>query len=148
MPSIKSYYRYLGSLTTPPCTQAVLWSVWTHPVKVPKETLMAFQSIFLMEEDGVNHIGFKEASSPSEFIVSGNYRPVQELNGRTVVLFDEEAETPDADETNAMLIVIYVVVGLLVLAIIFAAIVFLRKKKQSKESKDKALYKKGSEVDA
>ena len=41
-PTVKSYYRYMGSLTTPPCTEAVLWTVFTKPVTIARETVSAF----------------------------------------------------------------------------------------------------------
>lgn len=34
---LDEYYRYEGSLTTPPCYPSVLWTVFRHPVKVSQE---------------------------------------------------------------------------------------------------------------
>uniref|UniRef100_A0A674IXF5 Carbonic anhydrase n=1 Tax=Terrapene triunguis TaxID=2587831 RepID=A0A674IXF5_9SAUR len=34
---LDEYYRYEGSLTTPPCFPSVLWTVFRHPVKVSQE---------------------------------------------------------------------------------------------------------------
>lgn len=40
------YYRYKGSLTTPPCHPTVLWTVFRNPVQISKEqvTVVPFQS--------------------------------------------------------------------------------------------------------
>ncbi|MCI5221105.1 MAG: carbonic anhydrase family protein [Candidatus Electrothrix sp. AR4] len=37
LPENKEYYRFNGSLTTPPCTEGVLWMVMKNPVAVSKE---------------------------------------------------------------------------------------------------------------
>ncbi|NXS67222.1 CAH12 anhydrase, partial [Pandion haliaetus] len=34
---LDEYYRYEGSLTTPPCYPSVLWTVFRHPVKISQE---------------------------------------------------------------------------------------------------------------
>ncbi|PFH84911.1 carbonic anhydrase family protein [Bacillus sp. AFS088145] len=42
MPLNKSYYHYLGSLTTPPLSENVEWYVMKNPVEVSKEQIKAF----------------------------------------------------------------------------------------------------------
>jgi len=59
LPASLDYYHYMGSLTTPPCTEGVAFYILKHPVQVSKAQVAAF---------------------PYEM----NARPVQPLNGRQV----------------------------------------------------------------
>ncbi len=62
LPARQETYRYIGSLTTPPCTEGVKWNVMVEPVEMSKTQLAAFRSIF-----------------------EGNNRPVQPLDGRSFI---------------------------------------------------------------
>jgi len=62
MPKNKDYYRFKGSLTTPPCSEGVDWIVYKEPLSVSKEQVNAFFNTF---------------SFP-------NNRPVQPVNGREI----------------------------------------------------------------
>jgi len=42
LPENRDYYRFNGSLTTPPCTEGVLWLVMKDPVEVSKEQVEQF----------------------------------------------------------------------------------------------------------
>lgn len=61
LPEQRGYYRFVGSLTTPPCSEDVRWQVLKQPVEVSKAQLAAFRKPYQM-----------------------NARPVQPLNGRIV----------------------------------------------------------------
>lgn len=41
-----SYYRYLGSLTTPNCNEAVVWTVFKQPIRVSRDLVSFFFSFF------------------------------------------------------------------------------------------------------
>ncbi len=45
LPANRSYYRYPGSLTTPPCTESVTWLVLKSPIEISKDQLKAFRSV-------------------------------------------------------------------------------------------------------
>uniref|UniRef100_UPI0037E739BF carbonic anhydrase 15 n=1 Tax=Semicossyphus pulcher TaxID=241346 RepID=UPI0037E739BF len=50
--NMSQYYRYYGSLTTPPCSQVVVWTLYEVPVYISWSQLAQFTSqIFSTEED-------------------------------------------------------------------------------------------------
>ena len=63
LPADRSVYQYLGSFTTPPCTEDVEWSVMRQPLMASREQLAAFAAR-----------------------LAPNNRPVQPLNGRRLGL--------------------------------------------------------------
>ncbi|AWP17621.1 putative carbonic anhydrase 4-like [Scophthalmus maximus] len=42
--NLSRYYRYLGSLTTPACNEAVVWNVFKEPIKVSKDLIDLFST--------------------------------------------------------------------------------------------------------
>uniref|UniRef100_H3B0U3 protein-tyrosine-phosphatase n=1 Tax=Latimeria chalumnae TaxID=7897 RepID=H3B0U3_LATCH len=74
-PSLGSYYRYTGSLTTPPCSEIVEWIVFSRPVSISYQQLEAFYSIFTTEQQ--DHVKSVE-------YLRNNFRPRQSLNDRVV----------------------------------------------------------------
>ncbi|KAK7285645.1 hypothetical protein RJT34_20422 [Clitoria ternatea] len=65
------YYRYVGSITTPPCTEGVTWTVMKKVRKVSKEQLEVLK--------GAVHHGYEE-----------NARPTQEVGERQVWLYTKK----------------------------------------------------------
>jgi carbonic anhydrase len=63
LPIPERYYRYVGSLTTPPCSEGVRWILMAEPIEMSAEQLGAF--------DAVLH---------------ENNRPVQDLGSRRIGL--------------------------------------------------------------
>jgi carbonic anhydrase len=68
LPTIRTTYRYDGSLTTPPCTEGVKWNVMTAPAQISAAQLAAFTRIIV-----------------------GNDRPIQPLGARTLIEDDSPA---------------------------------------------------------
>nr|XP_016850680.1 PREDICTED: receptor-type tyrosine-protein phosphatase gamma isoform X4 [Anolis carolinensis] len=73
--SLGSYYRYAGSLTTPPCSEIVEWIAFRMPVPISYRQLEAFYSIFTTEQQ--DHVKSVE-------YLRNNFRPQQSLNNRVV----------------------------------------------------------------
>ncbi|KAM9799687.1 receptor-type tyrosine-protein phosphatase gamma-like isoform 1-T1 [Syngnathus typhle] len=73
--SLGSYYRYTGSLTTPPCSKIVEWIIFSRPIYVSYKQLEAFYSIFTTEQQ--DHVKSVE-------YLRSNFRPIQSLDDRHV----------------------------------------------------------------
>jgi carbonic anhydrase len=63
LPADRDYYRYNGSLTTPPCSEGVRWIVMKKPLTVSKQQIETFQKT----------LGF------------ANNRPLQAVNARPIL---------------------------------------------------------------
>ncbi|MBT0962299.1 carbonic anhydrase family protein [Denitromonas sp. IR12] len=48
LPQAPEYYTYMGSLTTPPCSEDVLWMVMKQPIKLSAEQIAIFQRLYPM----------------------------------------------------------------------------------------------------
>ncbi len=48
LPSDPAYFTYMGSLTTPPCTEGVLWLVMRQPVGISAQQLAIFEKLYPM----------------------------------------------------------------------------------------------------
>uniref|UniRef100_H2YZZ6 Carbonic anhydrase n=1 Tax=Ciona savignyi TaxID=51511 RepID=H2YZZ6_CIOSA len=67
-----NYYRYQGSLTTPPCSEAVVWTVFREPIIISQAQVIDF-SLYQNKQN-----------APPNLLIGGNYRPTLPLNGRVV----------------------------------------------------------------
>ncbi|OQW31466.1 MAG: hypothetical protein A4E19_07560 [Nitrospira sp. SG-bin1] len=45
LPKRRSYYRYFGSFTTPPCHEGVIWAVLHEPIEVSAEQIQKFHNL-------------------------------------------------------------------------------------------------------
>lgn len=48
LPAGRDYYTYIGSLTTPPCSEGVLWLVMKEPIEASPEQLAIFARLYPM----------------------------------------------------------------------------------------------------
>ncbi len=65
IPETGGYFTYSGSLTTPPCSEIVTWVVMKQPIEASAAQIDNFHTI-----------------------MHDNFRPIQDLNGRTVSDYD------------------------------------------------------------
>jgi carbonic anhydrase len=48
LPADRGYWTYMGSLTTPPCTEGVRWFVLEQELSLSRDQSRAFTAIFRM----------------------------------------------------------------------------------------------------
>ncbi|KAK3529248.1 hypothetical protein QTP70_021905 [Hemibagrus guttatus] len=75
------YYRYLGSLTTPPCNEAVVWTIFKDPIKVSQDLIDLFSTSV-----------FFNKNMTSQVLVD-NFRHVQDINDRVVTTQDRSTRS-------------------------------------------------------
>jgi carbonic anhydrase len=46
LPADRRYYTYMGSLTTPPCSEGVLWMVMQQPVQATPAQIAVFERLY------------------------------------------------------------------------------------------------------
>ena len=56
----EGYYRYRGSLTTPPCSDGVEWIVWGEPDEISKEQMSVMTSHLHENNRPVQPLGERE----------------------------------------------------------------------------------------
>ncbi|XP_048762747.1 carbonic anhydrase-like [Ostrea edulis] len=69
---LKDYYRYMGSLTTPPCSETVKWTMFRDLLYMSEEQLQKLREVYF-------------DSSKTQPMVD-NWRPPQPRNGRRVYI--------------------------------------------------------------
>jgi len=83
------FFLYEGSFTSPPCTEGVLWHIYTDPTNLSVRQMNHLRSL-------VNYQGKS---------MSGNNRPVQPLNNRKVWQHRENPRPANAIRENSPLVV-------------------------------------------
>ncbi|XP_030851463.1 putative carbonic anhydrase 3 [Strongylocentrotus purpuratus] len=72
------FYRYIGSLTTPPCYEVVTWTVLKQPITISREQMSALRGVF----ETTRHAYVYRTETP--ILLQNNFRPAQSINGRDV----------------------------------------------------------------
>ncbi|KAL6093901.1 hypothetical protein STEG23_026398 [Scotinomys teguina] len=128
---LSHYYRYEGSLTTPPCSQGVIWTVFNQTVKLSAKQL---------------HTLFVSLWGPHDSRLQLNFRATQPLNGRVIeASFPAGVDSsPEPVHMNSCLAagdILALVFGILFAAISVAFLIQLKRQHRHRSgAKDGAGY--------
>ncbi|XP_022339696.1 carbonic anhydrase 14-like isoform X2 [Crassostrea virginica] len=70
---LSTYYRYQGSLTTPPCYESVIWTVFQETIQISKRQLDIFR-----------HEVKQNLPTEPDIDLTDDFRPIQPLNSRNI----------------------------------------------------------------
>lgn len=107
--SLSTYYRYEGSLTTPPCYETVIWTLFHEKIEIAEEQLQDFREKLFENRANVG----------IDIDISDDYRPLQCLNARRVYASHESLKYHALDQDG-----INGVEGIKVSAIIMMTVLF------------------------
>ncbi|CAM4730840.1 hypothetical protein PO909_022159 [Leuciscus waleckii] len=144
--SLEGFYRYDGSLTTPPCFQTVSWTLFNDSIRVSRRQLGALENSLKTEH---------------KKLLSKNFRAPQLLHGRKVLTSfrtasttgtsgksrEEETQDNDVEKTSGAewhILAITFGVLLAVTLLVFSMYTYRQRKNYSKfkkDSKQNVIYK-------
>ncbi|KAM5172093.1 carbonic anhydrase 12-like [Mantella aurantiaca] len=117
---LDEYYRYEGSLTTPPCNPSVLWTVFHNPVFVSEEQLSLLETALFCTEGNT--------SSPVP--MADNFRQLQMEGDRLVSVSFREG-----------VVLAVVLAGVLAVLVVIAVTCWLFHRKKRSEKSKNIVYK-------
>ncbi|KAI5936827.1 Carbonic anhydrase 12 [Manis javanica] len=126
------YYRYKGSLTTPPCHPTVLWTVFRNPVQISKEQLLALETAL--------YCTHMDDPSPREMV--NNFRQVQKFDERLVYVSFRQGQDLTYTGLSLGIILAVALAGILGVCIVLAVTIWLFRRKKSKKDDSKGVIYK------
>ncbi|XP_035114663.1 carbonic anhydrase 12 isoform X3 [Callithrix jacchus] len=126
------YYRYQGSLTTPPCNPTVLWTVFRNPVQISQEQLLALETALYCTD--------MDDPSPREMV--NNFRQVQKFDERLVYTSFPKVEVCPAAGLSLGVILSLALAGVLGICIVLVVSVWLFRRKSNKKGGNRGVIYK------
>ncbi|KAG6937785.1 carbonic anhydrase 4 [Chelydra serpentina] len=93
--NLTRYYRYSGSLTTPNCHQAVVWTIFQEPIRLSDSQVENFMEKLYFSKD-------------TTLQMTDNFRPAQPLGDRIVYRSDVSVVQPPAKALLVVPTLIYI----------------------------------------
>lgn len=113
--NLNNYYRYDGSLTSPPCTESVIWTVFSECIEISSRQMDLFQrSVF----SNTVHQSSSGVKKKPDVPLRKNFRPAQPLNDRVVYSSNIEDATLWTAPLSPISITLAVLLGFIVLFLV------------------------------
>ncbi|KAM4707218.1 carbonic anhydrase 9-like [Discoglossus pictus] len=146
------YYRYNGSLTTPPCYQSVNWTIFNQTIKLAPEQLDILEDTIHTEHDHRLQMNYRGPQDLNSRLVLSNFKQVlMGRRGPAVAPNTDDSsshEGPEAQEAHAMSTgdMLAILFGVLFVVTACAFFVYIRKthKRNARsvsENKSNVIYK-------
>ncbi|XP_029694593.1 carbonic anhydrase 14 isoform X2 [Takifugu rubripes] len=110
---LRRYYRYNGSLTTPPCHQSVTWTLFHERVQISKAQLLKMETTLYSSR----------SADADKMLLQDNFRSTQPLNHRVVLTSFSAESWKELSSGEVTAIVIGAMCGCVGLAVIVRFIV-------------------------
>ncbi|XP_041082655.1 carbonic anhydrase 12-like isoform X2 [Polyodon spathula] len=120
---LDEFYRYDGSLTTPPCYPSVLWTVFRNPVRISQEQLLSLQTVLYSTY----------VNEPVSLKMNQNYRHPQETNDRHVLVSFRDGVI--------LAITLAAVLGAVLIVVLIVFVLRKKSKKNNQENNKAVIYK-------
>ncbi|XP_063292607.1 carbonic anhydrase 6 [Pelobates fuscus] len=73
--NLDNFYRYAGSLTTPPCTENVLWTIFDTPVLLSHIQIKLLENSLLDWENNTIRNDYRQAQPLNDRVVQASFKP-------------------------------------------------------------------------
>ncbi|XP_054904082.1 carbonic anhydrase 14 isoform X4 [Poeciliopsis prolifica] len=120
------YYRYNGSLTTPPCYQSVIWTVFHERVQISKAQLLKMEMMLYSSK----------VQEVDRMLLQDNFRKTQPLNHRIIFASFSAESGRELSSGEVTAIVIGVMCGCVGVAVIIRFIVKTIRTKETEKSQE------------
>uniref|UniRef100_A0A915JEP1 Carbonic anhydrase n=1 Tax=Romanomermis culicivorax TaxID=13658 RepID=A0A915JEP1_ROMCU len=77
-----NFWTYDGSLTTPPCCECVIWTVFRTPIQISKAQIQVFRHLCQVCKNESQNLCCLGSENGNKIV--NNYRPTQPIHGRRI----------------------------------------------------------------
>lgn len=82
IPDDLNFWTYDGSLTTPPCSECVIWTVFRTPIRISQAQIQVFRDLCQVCKNESHSLCCLGSENGQKIV--NNYRPTQPIHGRRI----------------------------------------------------------------